>query len=196
MAVKSARGAPLPEGSALVAEPQVQELVQRSLTLLEKIMQDIEVTHKSCVTVKGLTELNSPENAKLVNIASTIGIPSAPVLMLNTVTLETCLKNISEGLQLHQALLSAISSHLEDRDKVDTLKADIKDLVLQIHKMLKTVNGEAVQATPPAMPLNLSGGYEIQVATHLTLVQLQAFGRDVERYLRTLDQSSEEDTER
>lgn len=52
MAVKSARGAPLPEGSALVAEPQVQELVQRSLTLMEKIMQDIEVTHKSCVTVK------------------------------------------------------------------------------------------------------------------------------------------------
>lgn len=52
MAVFSARGAPLPEGSALVAEPQSQELVQRSLTLTEKIMQDIEDTHKSCVTVK------------------------------------------------------------------------------------------------------------------------------------------------
>lgn len=52
MAVFSARGAPVPEGSALVAEPQSQELVQRSLTLTEKIMQDIEDTHKSCVTVK------------------------------------------------------------------------------------------------------------------------------------------------
>lgn len=70
------------------------------------------------------------------------------------------------------------------------------NVALFVLQMLKTVNREAVQATPPAMTLNLSGGYEIQVATHLTLVQLQAFGRDVERYLRTLDQSSEEDTER
>lgn len=45
------------------------------------------------------------------------------------------MKTISEGLQLHHALLSAISSHLECSDKVDALKADIKDLVLQIHKV-------------------------------------------------------------
>lgn len=62
--------------------------------------------------------------------------------------------------------------------------------------MLKMVTGEVVQASQPTVSLNLSGEYEIQVATHLTLVQLQAFGWDVVRYLRVLDQSNEEDTER
>lgn len=70
------------------------------------------------------------------------------------------------------------------------------NVALFVLQMLKMVNGEAVQATPPAVALNLSGGYEIQVATHLTLVQLHIFGRDVQRYIGTLDQSSEEDTER
>lgn len=66
-------------------------------------------------------------------------------------------------------------------------------LVLQL---LKVVKAEAVQASPAAVTLNLSGEYEIQVATHLTLVQLQTFGWDVKRCLRTVDQSSEEETER
>lgn len=105
-------------------------------------------------------------------MASTIGIPSAPVLRgpSDNVTLvssrgfpsqessrysrvksaatgvltrsavvfsyqEMCLKNISAGLQLHQALLSALSSRVECRDQVDALKADITDLVLEIHKV-------------------------------------------------------------
>lgn len=44
-----ARGAPLPEGSALVADPQAQEIVQRSRSLTEKILDSIEDTHRSCV---------------------------------------------------------------------------------------------------------------------------------------------------
>lgn len=62
--------------------------------------------------------------------------------------------------------------------------------------MLKMVTGEAVQAELPTVLLNMSGEYEIQVATHLALAQLQAFSWDVVRYLRYQDQSSEEDTER
>lgn len=48
---------------------------------------------------------------------------------------ETCLRRISEGLQLHRALLNAVSPHLENRDKADVLQADIKDLGLQINKV-------------------------------------------------------------
>lgn len=62
--------------------------------------------------------------------------------------------------------------------------------------MLKMVTGEVVQASQPTVSLNLPGQYEIQVATHLNLVQLQAFCWDVVRYLRILDQSSEDNTER
>lgn len=70
------------------------------------------------------------------------------------------------------------------------------NVTLFVLQMLKMVSREAVQATAPTATLNLSGGYEIQVATHLTLVQLHAFSRDVMRCLRSLDQSSEEDMER
>lgn len=52
--------------------------------------------------------------------------------------------------------------------------------------MLKMV-GQAV--APPTLTLNLPGDYEVQVAIHLTLLQLQNFGQDVDRYLRGLDQS-------
>lgn len=48
---------------------------------------------------------------------------------------ETFLRRISEGLQLHRGLLNAVSPHLENRDKVDALQADIRDLVLQINKV-------------------------------------------------------------
>ena len=40
-----------------------------------------------------------------------------------------------EGLQLHRALLSSVSPHLENKDKVTALQADIRDLVIQINKV-------------------------------------------------------------
>lgn len=67
--------------------------------------------------------------------------------------------------------------------------------VLFALQMLKMVLGEAVQPTSTPVSLKLTGEYEVQVAAHLTLVQLQSFGQDVARCLRSLDQSNE-DTER
>lgn len=53
--------------------------------------------------------------------------------------------------------------------------------------MLKKVHGENhVLPTATTVALRLSGDYEVQVATHLTLVQLQTFGRDVARSLRNM----------
>ncbi|XP_022598757.1 uncharacterized protein LOC111220080 isoform X2 [Seriola dumerili] len=192
-----ARSAPLPEGSALVEDPQFQEMVQRSRGLVEKILLSIPDTHKSCIHTETL-KLNSSENAMFELMAFRIGIPSAPVLRVvsENVSLQTSLTQMSEGLQLHRALLSSVSERLENRNKVTDLMADIRDLTIQINKMLKMVQKEAVvQPTPTPMALRLLGEYDVQVAAHLTLVQLQAFGQDTVRCLRSLDQSNEEETE-
>uniref|UniRef100_A0A3B4YIH9 Colony stimulating factor 3 (granulocyte) a n=1 Tax=Seriola lalandi dorsalis TaxID=1841481 RepID=A0A3B4YIH9_SERLL len=192
-----ARSAPLPEGSALVEDPQFQEMVQRSRGLVEKILLSIPDTHKSCIHTETL-QLNSSENAMFVLMAKKIGIPSAPVLRVvsENVSLQTSLTQMSEGLQLHRALLSSVSERLENKNKVTDLMADIRDLIIQINKMLKMVQKEAVvQPTPTPMALHLLGEYDVQVAAHLILVQLQAFGQDTVRCLRSLDQSNEEETE-
>ncbi|XP_070783762.1 colony stimulating factor 3 (granulocyte) a [Enoplosus armatus] len=191
----SARSAPLPERSALVEDPQSQEIVQRSRSLIQKILLSIPDTHKSCIHTETL-QLNSSDNSKLVIMASNIGIPSAPVLRVvsEDFTLETSLRRMSEGLQLHRALLSSVSPRLENKDKVTGLMADIRDLVIQINKMLKGLQAEAVP-TPSPVALRLPGEYEVQVAAHLTLVQLQSFGQDVVRFLRNLDQSNQGETE-
>ncbi|XP_026171630.1 colony stimulating factor 3 (granulocyte) a isoform X2 [Mastacembelus armatus] len=192
-----ARSAPLPEKRTLVEEPEFQEIVQRSRGLTQKILLSIPDTHKSCIHT-GTLKLNSSENANLVIMASNIGIPSAPVLkaVSENFTLETCLTQMSEGLQLYRALLSSVSPRLENRDTVTELMADIRDLSIQISKLLKMVQIEVVvQPSPTPIALRLPGEYEVQVAAHLTLVHLQAFGQDMVRCLRSLSQSSEEETE-
>ncbi|XP_070708166.1 colony stimulating factor 3 (granulocyte) a [Pempheris klunzingeri] len=192
-----ARSAPLAERNALVEDPQSQEIVQRSRSLIRKILLSIPDTHESCINTETL-QLNSSENAKLVIMASNIGIPTAPVLraVSESFTLETSLKRMCEGLQLHRALLISVSPRLQNKNKVTELLADIRDLVIQINKMLKIVQADAVvQPTPTPVALRLPGEYEVQVAAHLTLVQLQSFGQDVVRCLRSLEQSNEEETE-
>lgn len=143
-------------------------------------------------------QLNSSENGKFALMASTIGIPSAPVVRVvsENISLEDSLKRMHEGLQLHRALLSSVSPRLENKDKVALLMADIRDLAIQINKMLKLAKSEvAVQPTPTPVALRLPGEYEVQVATHLILVQLQSFGQDMVRCLRSLDHSTEEEIE-
>ncbi|XP_071318402.1 colony stimulating factor 3 (granulocyte) a isoform X2 [Trachinotus anak] len=193
----AARCAPLPESSALVEDPLFQDMAQRSRSLVEKILLSIPDTHSSCVHTETL-QLNSSENTKFELMATKIGIPSAPVVRIvsESVTVQTSLTQVSEGLQLHQALLIAISERLENTNKVTDLMADIRDLTIQINKLLKMVQKDAVvQPSPTPMALRLQGEYDVQVAAHLTLVQLQAFGQDTVRCLRSLDQSNEEETE-
>lgn len=53
-------------------------------------------------------------------------------------------------------------------------------------------------AAPPtsgSVELHLPGEFEVQVAAHLTLVQLQAFSQDVERCLRSLDCSADDNNQ-
>lgn len=42
---------------------------------------------------------------------------------------------MSEGLQLHRALLISVSPRLKNKDKVTELMADVKDLSIQINKV-------------------------------------------------------------
>ncbi|XP_024862162.1 granulocyte colony-stimulating factor [Kryptolebias marmoratus] len=191
----TARSAPLPQPGPLVEDQHFQEILQRSRSLTQKILLSIPDTHKSCIHMETL-QLNSSENAKLVTMASTIGIPPAPVLraISENFPLECSLRRMHEGLLLHRGLLSSVSPQLEVKDKVGDLMADVRDLAVQIKMMLKMVQSEAsVEPTTAPVSLRLPGDYEVQVAAHLTLVQLQTFGQDVLRILRSLDRSEKEE---
>lgn len=61
--------------------------------------------------------------------------------------------------------------------------------------MLRMVQESVVQPSPTPMALHLTGEYEVQVAAHLTLVQLQSFGQDMVRCLRSLDVNNDEETD-
>ncbi|KAM8836057.1 colony stimulating factor 3 (granulocyte) a [Spinachia spinachia] len=192
-----ARAAPPPRSSAQPAEQRLQDGVRRSRSLMHKILISIPDAHASCVHAETL-QLNSSQNAKLVVMASNIGIPSAPVLQVvsGSFSLDAALRNVSEGLQLHRALLSSVSPRLQNKDKVRGLLADIKDLIIQINKMVRMANAEAaVQPSPGPVALRLPGEYDVQVAAHLILGQLQRFGQDAARCLGSLDRSSEEEAE-
>ncbi|KAM4526884.1 colony stimulating factor 3 (granulocyte) a [Fundulus diaphanus] len=194
----TARGAPLPERSgALVEDPQFQEILQRSRSLTQKILLSIADTHKSCVHSQTL-QLTSSENTKLATMASTIGIPPAPLLraVSENFTLESGLRAMHDGLQLHHGLLSSISPRLKVKEKVVALMADVRDLKVQVVKMEKmTQTSVAVPPTSASVELRLPGDYEVQVAAHLTLVQLQTFSQDVARCLRSLDRSNDDENE-
>lgn len=192
----TARSAPMPgSGGALVEDPQFQEILQRSRSLTQKILLSIPDTYKSCVHSETL-KLNSSEIAKLATMATNIGFPPAPVLkaVSENFSLETSLKVMHDGLQLHQGLLNSISPRLEKKDKVVALMLDIRDLNTQIAKMQKLTHAPAPPTSTP-VELHLRGDFEVQVAVHLTLIQLQTFTQDLARCLRGLDRSADDEIE-
>ncbi|XP_077359541.1 uncharacterized protein LOC144005311 isoform X2 [Festucalex cinctus] len=196
-----AGAAPLPEVCAdmcaLVDEAEFQALVRRSRSLTGKIMQAIPDVYKSSVHIETL-ELNSSENGNLDRVASNINFPDAPVLKIASekVPLESRLLDTHKGLQLHQALLSAISPELENTQRVTDLMHTVRDVAIQIGKMLQALQTDFVlQTTPSPVSLRLPGDFEVQVAAHLTLVQLQSLSQDIHRFLRGLDTSHEEETD-
>ncbi|XP_016889454.1 colony stimulating factor 3 (granulocyte) a isoform X2 [Cynoglossus semilaevis] len=196
------RSAPLqqqtPKSSALVEDPDFQELVERSRSLALKILQSIPDTHKSCIHSQNTLQLNSPDNLRFEFMANSIGIPPTPVVtpVSENFSLNTSLKNMSEGLHQFSALLSTISERLQNKNKVVELMSDIKDLTIQINKMQKMLHRDSVvQSTPAPVSLHIDGHYEVQLAAHLTLVKLQSFGQDIVRCLRSLDCSEDENTE-
>ncbi|XP_077595226.1 uncharacterized protein LOC144211684 [Stigmatopora nigra] len=183
--------APLPElcadMCALVEGAQFQTLVRRSRSLTEKILNAIPEAHKSSIQVEML-KLNSGENAQLAAMASMINFPAIPDFNWERVPLESRLIRAYEYLQLEQALLNAVSSRLGNAMGVADLTNNVRDLAVQISKMLQALQSEfVVHLNPSPVNLLLSGDFEVQVAVHLTLVQLQSLGQDIHRFLRNLD---------
>ncbi|CAL9698930.1 unnamed protein product [Knipowitschia caucasica] len=187
-------GAPLGV-TALVGQEQFQDLVRRSQSLIQKILPSISEVHRSAVYI----QLDSQKNSSLAIMASKIGIPQAPILRVvsENCTLETSLRQMSQGLQLHQDLLNAVLPELENVKMTD-LSNDIRDLKLQIHKMLRLVLSSSPSPSPSSPPtvkpvvLRLSGEFEVQVAAHCSLQQLEAFSQDVVRCLRSMERSEDE----
>ncbi|XP_056433240.1 uncharacterized protein LOC130371477 [Gadus chalcogrammus] len=196
------RSAPLPglsgDNFRSLVDTDFYNNVDISLSILRKIVHAIPETHNACLTSKAF-ELNSTKGEfKLV--AERIGIPVSPVLHLNRTlehsTMESSLVTMSEGLLLHQSLLSNISTHLGPQDTVTELLTDIRDLLFHIRKLLKDIKVDS--AEQPAAPwpgINLSDDFDVQVTTHVTLQQLQGFGQDMERILRRVAQANEDVTQ-
>nr|QBS13671.1 granulocyte colony stimulating factor 1 [Plecoglossus altivelis] len=181
------------ETGVLVEDPQFYDIGRKSRALIDKVILAVPETHKSCIHAETLT-LNSPdEHIKLQFMATKIGIPSAPTIkaLSNDYPLENVLRHMLQGLQQQKDLLLAASQHLAATDRVTEMQRDLRDLLIMIRKMLKIVQTESKQEPTPAhLELKVSGQYEAQVAMHLTLVQLQAFGQDVIRSLRNIVQPS------
>ncbi|CAL8300799.1 unnamed protein product [Lota lota] len=197
------RSAPLPEFSGdnfrSLADSDFYNNVDNSLSILRKIVHSIPETHRACI-IANTIDLNS-EKGKFALVAKRIGIPVSPVLHVSsensTMSLqESTLVQMSEGLLLHQTLLSSISTHLGPQDTVTELLTDIRDLLFQIRKLLKIIKGDSAEH-PVAHVLNLQlpGEFDVQVATHVTLQQLQDFGQDMERILRRVAQANEDVTQ-
>lgn len=182
-------GAPLHGVTALVDQEPFQDLVQESHSLIQKILQSIPAVYNSTVHVK----LQSPEN--MVIMASSIGIPSAPVpqVVSEDFSLESALTNMTEGLKLHRELLNAVLPQLDNNSNMVELSNDIGDLDLIIHKML-TLMEKATPSTPSSIPvaLRLNDEFDVQAAAHLTLAQLEAFGQNVVLSLKSMERAKEE----
>lgn len=65
--------------------------------------------------------------------------------------------------------------------------------MLQMLKLVQKSGAPTVQPMSKPVTLRLPGEYEIQVAAHLTLVQLEAFAQDVVDCLKNMKQSDEEE---
>ncbi|CAL8283571.1 unnamed protein product [Merluccius merluccius] len=170
--------------------------VENSLSLVRKIIQGVPQTHRACITAETF-DLNS-DKGTFALVAEKIQIPVFPVLQVLSATRDTLESNLVQmlkGVVLHQAMLSSLSSHLGPQDTVTELLADTRDLLIQIRMLLKTIQKDAAeQPAAPVLDLKLSGDFDVQVATHVTLQHMQHFGQDMERILRGVSRANEDVT--
>ncbi|XP_030649113.1 colony stimulating factor 3 (granulocyte) b [Chanos chanos] len=167
---------------------ELKQAVERGTSLIKKILNDIPGVHDSCVTIEDLTLDTAKEAKNLEYMVTLLNIPRAPTLkaLSEDFTLEMSLNRISDGVSLHQRLLTAVKKRVSPSDKLTNLLADVRDLLAQVQQMQKLAKVPAASQPQTATDISsrLTGDYEVQVATHLTLKQLQSFGQDIFRTLR------------
>ncbi|XP_054615031.1 uncharacterized protein LOC129170914 [Dunckerocampus dactyliophorus] len=164
------------------------DTLERARMLVDKISKDIPAVHGAVVNTEGLTLDLSQQAGSLQMLATSLGIPPAPVLkpLSDSFTPDTCVSRMVEGGRLYQGLLGVLAARL---DGLDDLWTDLRDLLTQIAKVrelagLSEVEVEQNQSADLASRLH--GNYELQVAVHLTLWQLRSFCHDMIRSLRAL----------
>ncbi|XP_066521343.1 colony stimulating factor 3 (granulocyte) a [Hoplias malabaricus] len=187
--------APLLELLKDMQDPAFQNAVENGQSLINRILISIPAVHKSWIQSESLS-FDSSDSGKLEYLKGVINLPAAPVLKtLSDDTLGACLSQIAEGLKLHKTLLTVVSDlRTTKSEKVNLLLHDIRDLLPQIHKMQKLIKvanvpeEEAVSKSHLQADLKsrVTDEYLSQVAAHLTLLQLQKFGQDVSRSLRSM----------
>lgn len=163
-----------------------QSSVQDAQSLVNKLLKNIPVVHKSCVREHFMSDPFSLEY-----IRETLAIPSPPKLapISETHTLEMNLGRISEGLQLHQYLLQNVKEKLDCSEELTTLLAEIVELNTHINKVqaLAGVPASKSQLGSVSVLADLSkDDYNLKVGVHLLLEQLRAFAQDTVRTLREI----------
>lgn len=178
--------APLHDSRHTVADQEFKLAVERSRTLVRKILEDIPVVHQDTIHTAGLTLQPSSQTPVLQMMLSSLGISTPPALMRLSAdfTQENSLNRMSVGIQLHQDLLGALATQLVG---LDDLRADLRDLHTQITKMQELGGWSSAEPYQSAdLAARLHGDYETQVANHLTLTQLRDFCHDIVRSLRNI----------
>ncbi|XP_062859129.1 colony stimulating factor 3 (granulocyte) a [Trichomycterus rosablanca] len=145
--------------------------------------------------ISGGLKLEKSDLSELQYLKDILNFSEVPVLepLSDNFTLETCLNRIVKGLEYHKTLLKVISKlgHFKS-EELDGLLYDIRDLLVQIHKMQKLIEAANVseQLSESQMEadllLKLDTTYMTKVAAHLALIQLKMFGENVSRTLRSM----------
>lgn len=169
--------------------PTFKEAVDRTKTLVEKILKDLPAVHAATVTIEGLTLDSSSQPTNLEMMVMSLGIPAAPVIkpLSERFTLDMCVSRMLAGGQLYQRLLGVLSDKVSG---LDDLKVDLRDLLLRVSKLKEAAQLGSGDTSDQNGSLDLAsrlpGNYEVQVAVHLTLSQLRSFCHDLIRSLRAI----------
>ncbi|KAM6957733.1 colony stimulating factor 3 (granulocyte) b [Aplochiton taeniatus] len=164
---------------------EFKESVENAKTLIAKILVAVPGVHDATVSTEDLT-FNPP--SQLINLQAmvmSLGIPKEPLLtsLSQEVTLEMSVSRMSVGVHLYQDLLGALEDKLGD--KLGDIPADLQNLQEQLHKMQKLGQMSSVeQYQRPDLSSGLDSEFLVQVATHITLLQLRDFSQDLTRTLR------------
>ncbi|XP_073671966.1 colony stimulating factor 3 (granulocyte) a isoform X2 [Paramisgurnus dabryanus] len=162
------------------------DTLEQAHSLISKILEDIPKAHASWINN---SNLNLGSSDKELQHLKEEFVPSAPVL--ESISLETCLDHIFEGLKLHLNLLTEIrkANKLQKIQQVAELQAGIEDLLILINKLQNEAGFERslhllddqIQTSVQDLAKKLTSEFKAEVAAHLTLQQLQKFSNDVLR---------------
>ncbi|KAK3529181.1 hypothetical protein QTP70_019425 [Hemibagrus guttatus] len=178
----------------VVRSSDFQDAAENAHSLIKKILMEIPAVHKSLIHTTTLS-LDESDLSTLQLLKGSLALPETSPLqpLSDKFKLDVSLGRIVEGLKLHRTLLKVISdlAHFKPKKPIELLH-DLRDVLLHVHKMqhlIKAVNGpEKISESQLREDLapKLENEYMSQVATHLALIQLRQFTKDVNRSLQSM----------